>query len=126
MYKKGYMLIELVVGLAIFGLVSLTSYNLLNISFKNTDKVEEKLLMTYLCQEVIEELKSDTSGNDHIFNDLIKKGNYLFEIDKIGKEYQCELKLVKQEGNLIYYTCTIKNNIYNDLEVKLECSRFFK
>jgi type II secretory pathway pseudopilin PulG len=126
MYKRGYLLIEVVVGLAIFGLVSLTSYNLLNISFKNTDKIEAKLLMTYLCQEVIEELKSDTYVNDNIFNDLIKKGSYLLENDKIGKEYQCELKLIKQEGNLIFYTCTVKDNKFDDLEVTLECSRFFK
>lgn len=126
MYKKGYMLIEVVVGLAIFGLIGITSYNLLNISFKNTDKVEAKLLMTYLCQEVIEELKSDTSENNNVLKNLIEKGSYLFDNDKIGKEYQCELKLIKQEGNLIFYTCTVKDNKFDDLEVTLECSRFFK
>lgn len=126
MYKKGYMLIEVVVGLAIFGLIGITSYNLLNISFKNTDKVEAKLLMTYLCQEVIEELKSDTSENDNVLKNLIEKGSYLFDNDKIGKEYQCELKLIKQEGNLIFYTCSIKNNMFHDMEVTLECSRFFE
>ena len=126
MYKKGYMLIEVVVGLAIFGLIGITSYNLLNISFKNTDKVEAKLLMTYLCQEVIEELKSDTSENNNVLKNLIEKGSYLFDNDKIGKEYQCELKLIKQEGNLIFYTCTIKSNMFHDMEVTLECSRFFE
>jgi type II secretory pathway pseudopilin PulG len=126
MYKKGYILIEVVVGLAIFGLIGITSYNLLNISFKNTDKVEAKLLMTYLCQEVIEELKSDTSENNNVLKNMIEKGSYLFENDKIGKEYQCELKLIKQEGNLIFYTCTVRNNMFHDMEVTLECSIFFE
>ncbi|HOK63652.1 MAG TPA: type II secretion system protein [Soehngenia sp.] len=126
MYKKGYMLIEIIVGLAIFGLISVTSYNLLKISYKNSDKVELKLLMTYLCQEVIEELKSDTPENNDIFNSLIAEGKYLFKNDKIGEGYECELKLIKQEGNLIFYSCTIKNSILNDSEVTLDCSRFFK
>jgi len=124
--KRGFMFVEIIVGLAIFGLVSVTSYNLLKSSFANTEKTELKLSMTYTCQEIVEELKSNTQKNEALFTELLTDGSYIYTSDKIEDKYICEIKLNKIEGELIYYTCKLTNALRPEMEVSFECSRFIK
>ncbi|MBC7087248.1 MAG: type II secretion system protein [Tissierellales bacterium] len=126
MIKKGFVLIEILIGIAILGLVSVTSFNLLKISFTNNDLVESRTKIIYLCQNIVEELKSDSIENELIFDEVVNLGSYVYTNDDIKNEYVCEIKFNKLDRKLLFYTCTLKSITNPKLEVSFECSRFIK
>jgi len=126
MIKKGFVLIEILIGIAILGLVSVTSFNLLKISFTNNDLVESRTKIIYLCQNIVEELKSDSIENELIFDEVVNLGSYVYTNDDIKNEYVCEIKFNKLDRKLLFYTCTLKSIKNPELEVSFECSRFIK
>lgn len=73
MNKKGFLLVEVLMGLFLLGIVSITCLPILNTALNNLRLVENKMDMTFIAESTIEQLKA-FNYNQHYENE------YLFDM----------------------------------------------
>ncbi|NLK43636.1 MAG: prepilin-type N-terminal cleavage/methylation domain-containing protein [Tissierellia bacterium] len=118
--KRGFTLIETIMGLFIFGLIVVTVIPITNGTINNLYKQKIKTQMIYTGEMVIERLKAydlDTSSELFIYDveisQLIEefKGNDYIEIEFEKEEYELPLKIIKE--NKSDFLWSIKVIVYN-------------
>lgn len=57
--SKGYVFLEVVLGIALLGLVVVTALPLLNYSYRGYERIISRVEMTYIGEKLSEELRSD-------------------------------------------------------------------
>ncbi|MCK9442984.1 MAG: type II secretion system GspH family protein [Tissierellaceae bacterium] len=105
MKRKGFTLIEVMMGLFLLGLVSATVLPIFNTTFMNINKQRQKAEMLYASEMAIEKLKAynpQSSVNLYIYNTDVKEIIQLFyDNDRVdveiseGGEYT--IKIVKED-----------------------------
>jgi len=103
--RKGFTLIEVMMGLFLLGLVSATVLPIFNTTFMNINKQRQKAEMLYASEMAIEKLKAynpQSSVNLYIYNTDVKEIIQLFyDNDRVdveiseGGEYT--IKIVKED-----------------------------
>lgn len=87
MDKKGFTLIEVLIGLCLLGLISVTILPIIGTSSKISIKNSEKMEITYLGEMVIENLKAfkyDSGVSAYIFDTEVKEIIDLFKSEEIS------------------------------------------
>lgn len=102
MIKNGYVLIEVMVGLFLLGIISVTCFPLIVSSFNNFDKIKNRTEMIYLGEMVIERLKADKDFTMGIIPRL-EELNSIDLNDKFldNEKYDCVLYKLSSEERLI-------------------------
>lgn len=102
MIKNGYVLIEVMVGLFLLGIISVTCFPLIVSSFNNFDKIKNRTEMIYLGEMVIERLKADKGFTMGIIPRL-EELNSIDLNDKFldNEKYDCVLYKLSSEERLI-------------------------
>lgn len=115
MKRKGFTLIEVIVGLCLLGLVSTVGFPIIQNSIGNYNRVKERQHMYYLCEMVVERLRSKDDALDYIIRDL--EGKSELNTSNIGEtdlgEYIC--KIVKTKETAVLMNIVVR--IYVDSEM---------
>ena len=98
MKRKGFTLIEVIMGLFLIGLIATILMPIVQNSIGNYNKVKERQQMLYLCEMVVERLRAKDSNLDSIFQDL--EDNNQIIISTIGEtdlgKYKCSISKTKE------------------------------
>lgn len=110
MKKKGFTLIEVLLGLCLLGLISVTTLPILTTSLLNINKSKIKLEMNYIGEMSIERIKSfdkESPSEPYIFDKKVREIIEEFEDpgtsevtlgqERNGENYR--LKIIKEERN---------------------------
>lgn len=115
MNRKGFTLIEVIVGLFLVGLVSVVSFPIIQNSINNYNKVQESQHMFYLCEMVVERLRAKDSSLDEIFNEL--EGNSEIIVSTIStidlENYKC--KITKTKDTDLFMNLDVRIYIDNEM-----------
>lgn len=115
MKRKGFTLIELIVGLFLIGLVSTVAMPIVQNSIGNYNKINERQHMLYLCEMVVERLRAKDSNLDDIFQSLETSNEIVLStIDStdLGK-YKC--KITKTKETTLFMDLDVKIYIDNEM-----------
>lgn len=135
MYRKGFTLMETILGLFILGLIGITTLTIVNSSFISLRNQEIKLEMMYIGEMAIERIKAYKEENDtDLFiydlsvSDLIQsfRLNDSFEVNlnNIGKNEEFSLKIIKSEKSSsvwilsVYVYCHKEGSNISNVEYK--------
>lgn len=124
MNKKGFILIEVLMGLTLLAIVTITCLPIMTTAFNNLMLAKEKTKMVFVAESIIEEIKSFDYNST-------QEGEYLFDIklidliDKLENEDSIIVKLpLDIENSNFKYRCTIykEDNFENLWKVQVEIS----
>ena len=115
MKRKGFTLIEVIVGMFLIGLVATLGLPIMQNSFNNYNRVKENKQMIYLCEMVVERLRGKDSSLEDIFNDLEYKDE--ISLSTIGStdlgKYKC--KIIKTKAHEMYMNLDVRIYIENEM-----------
>lgn len=98
MKRKGFTLIEVIVGLFLLGLVSTVGFPIIQNSLGNYNRVNDRQHMYYLCEMVVERLRSKDTTLDDIFTELETSSEV--NVSTIGAtdlgKYKCRITKTKE------------------------------
>ena len=113
MSRRGFTLIEVIVGLALLGLISITIIPILNSSILNIIKSKIRLEMSYIGEKAIERIKAyDEEENNE---GLIFDTNISDIIDSFRKSDKVDISLYKEKKGEKYKLQIIKEDRPNGL-----------
>lgn len=115
MKRKGFTLIELIVGLFLIGLVSTVAMPIVQNSIGNYNKINERQHMLYLCEMVVERLRAKDSNLDDIFQSLETSNEIVLSTigsTDLGK-YKC--KITKTKETTLFMDLDVKIYIDNEM-----------
>lgn len=122
--KKGFILLEILIGLTFLGIVAAASLPVLTHSNRSMEIAVEKVEMLYLCDYISQKLKTDEVEVIKIFEEMIEDGSVLYQGSEIDSgTYTCNLYLLEMEGEYLLFEIILKSNKYDNMEVRLEVSR---
>lgn len=108
MYKKGFILVEVLIGLFLLGLIIITCFPILNTSLHNLQLSKEKMEMVYIAESTIEQLKSFNYNSN-------REDEYLFDVqltylmDRLMAKESVSINLPLDKNNQQWkYICTIR------------------
>ena len=123
--KKGFLFIEVLVGLFILGLVAVTCLPILNLSLNNFTRIKDKSEMHYIGEMVLEKFKSK---DDYIVDlmaqletvDAVDYSDNSFDSDK----YSCQLVRLKSTHKLLEFKVIVnkqdqENNSYVEYKASI-------
>ena len=115
MKRKGFTLIEVIMGLFLIGLIATILMPIVQNSIGNYNKVKERQQMLYLCEMVVERLRAKDSNLDSIFQDL--EDNNQIIISTIGEtdlgKYKCSISKTKE--TTIFMNLDVRIYIDNEM-----------
>ena len=115
MKRRGFTLIEVIVGLFLLGLVSTVGFPIIQNSIENYNRVKERQHMYYLCEMVVERLRSKDDSLDDIFIELETSSEII--VSTIGaydlEEYRC--KITKTKETDIFINLDVRIYIDNEM-----------
>lgn len=76
MKRKGFLLVDIIVGLGMLGLVGVVLLNAVTLSSNAMVRSEKRSELLDACQRIVEELKVPSSDNYHLFSELSTEGDY--------------------------------------------------
>lgn len=97
MKRRGYILLDIIIGIFFLGLVAITALPVLNTSFRNFMNVRKQNEMNYIAENVIENLNSIDQKSSDVFQNL--ESTYETEYLSLGSykdKYECKIVLLKQ------------------------------
>lgn len=124
MNKKGFLLVEILMGLFLLGLITVSCLPILNTALRNLQLSKDKMEMIYIAESAIEQLKSFDYNST-------QKDEYLFDIqlielaDSLMDEEQVTIVLPLNTDNSQWkYLCTIhKEKDFSELwKISVEVS----
>jgi len=122
--KKGFILLEILIGLTFLGIVAAASLPVLTYSNRSMEIAVEKVEMFYLCDYISQTLKTDEVEVIEILEEMIEDGSVLYQGSEIvAGTYTCNLYLLEMEGEYLLFEIILKSNKYDNMEVRLEVSR---
>lgn len=122
--KKGFILLEILIGLTFLGIVAAASLPVLTHSNRSMEIAVEKVEMLYLCDYISQKLKTDEVEVIEILEEMIEDGSVLYQGSEIDSgTYTCNLYLLEMEGEYLLFEIILKSNKYDNMEVRLEVSR---
>lgn len=122
--KKGFILLEILLGITFFGIVAALSLPVMTNSLTSMDRAAQKGEMIYFCDYVAQKLKTDEDEIAVAVGNLLEEGTTKFIDEVLDEEtYNCTLDLIEAEGNYLLISVTIISQKYDNLEVSLEVSR---
>lgn len=122
--KRGFILLEILIGFTFLGIVAAASLPAMIQSNRNMDRAVEKTRMLYLCDYVAQQLKTDEDYSCEVLEEMIVEGSAIYQSDDIDEEsFYCHLYLQYIEGDYLLFDIVLDSNKYDDMEVRLEVSR---
>lgn len=116
MKRKGFTLIELIVGIFLIGLISTVGLPMIQNTMSNYNRVKEKQEMLYLCEMVVERLRAKDNNLHDIFIELDSSNEII--LTKIGAsdlgKYKCRISKSKETEAFI----NLDVRIYIDNEMR--------
>ena len=116
MKRKGFSLIELIVGIFLIGLVTIVALPIIQNSYMNYSRVKERQHMLYLCEMVVERLRVKDNNLNDIFIELETNNEILLEsigTTDLGK-YKCSLSKTKETD--FFINLDVRIYIDNEME----------
>lgn len=121
MKRKGFMLVEIVLGFGLLGLLALIILNSITVSAKGISKIEKRAMLLDQCQRVVETLKVDNEVNNKLFMDLKVEGEYYdYTCDYIHGKINIFIKLDNKGEVLQTYTVKAKED---GVSVEIQATR---
>ena len=122
--KKGFILLEILLGITFLGIVAALSLPVMTNSMTSMDRAAQKGEMIYFCDYVGQKLKADEDDIILLVGNLLKEGSIKFIDEVLDEEtYICTLDLIEAEGDYLLIGVTIISQKYDNMEVRLEVSR---
>lgn len=118
--KKGFTLIEVMLGLFLLGLITVSVLPITNGAFFNLQKQKNSYDMVYAAEMIIEKLKAydgNSSSKSYIFDVEISqiieefRGNNYVEVNFDEEEYEYPIKLIKNDKSDLLWTIMVL--VYN-------------
>lgn len=124
MRRKGFLLLDLIIGLGLLGIL-IASVNLTMVSSsKSLRIVEEKTLLIDHCQRIAESLKSTTDENNDFFESLLPELNFKeYNCDKIPEGMDAFVRVDHYSEKLQEYTVRVERE---DRHVEFAATRILK
>ncbi|MFA5577009.1 MAG: type II secretion system protein [Tissierellaceae bacterium] len=115
MTRRGFTLIEVMMGLFLLGLVSLTVIPILNTSFMNMNRQKERADMIYTAEMVIERLKAyegDSTDGLYVLDREVGDIIQLLRTDgqveiEIGGTDKYPVRIVKEDKSKLLWTIDV-------------------
>lgn len=102
MKNKGFILLEIMVGLFLIGLISMTCLPILNLSKCNFNKIKEKNEMIYIGEMVIEKLKTKDEISLSFLRELESHEIVEYTDNDIDSDkYICTINKISDNGKFI-------------------------
>lgn len=124
MNKKGFILIEVLMGLTLLAIVTITCLPILNTALNNLMLAKEKTKMIFIAESIIEEIKSfDYNLTDE--GECLLDIEFVELINQLNNETLVTIKLpLDVESKKYKYVCTInKESKLEDLwKIQVEVS----
>lgn len=112
MNKRGFLLVEVLLSLCIFGIVVATCLPILSTALNNKRKAKEKLDMIYIAETIMEQIKS---FNYNWPNDYQVYSIYIRELmDEFSCSEQVTVNFPIEDDNDGKYLCIINKYSIND------------
>ena len=122
--KKGFILLEILIGLTFLGIVAAASLPVIINSNRNMERAVERTSMLYLCDYIAQKLKTDGDEVAELLKELLEKDTVQYNGNEIDEgSYDCYLYLKHFEGDYLLFDVILESNKYDDMEVRLEVSR---
>lgn len=102
MKRKGYVLLEILVGIFLIGLISTTYFPIITSSFRNFNRIKDRTEMIYIAEMVAERLKVDKELSKEIIPKLEGQTSIDFEDENIDDiKYKCTLQKINSSNRMI-------------------------
>lgn len=125
--KKGFILVEILLGLLFLGLVAMAGLPAMTFARTSLLKASEKSGMIYLCELAAEKLKTDDPEILECIAKLDEVGECKYIDTDIDENlYLCSLKKLEHTGEYLSIEITLVSTQYDDMEVQLEISRHYE
>jgi len=106
--RKGFLLIDIILGFALIGLIVVTIQPALAMSVKNLSTLEDKSVGIDHCKRITEILRCSNEVNDSFFLDLINEGEPTEYNDSMLTEAKilCTVEVIGRDDLIINYRVT--------------------
>lgn len=123
MKKKGFIFLEIILGIFLLGLISIVALNLLNLTSVFFKKAEENIEIDYIVEMIIENLKSKDEMSTDFLNGLSSGSDSEYPLTEDYKDkYTCDVILTEDNDYLwcfklkIYKTIDKGRTIYEEFQ----------
>lgn len=125
MKKKGFVLLDVIIGLFFIGLLSTVFLPILTSSLNNFNKVKNKNDMNYIGEMVVEKLKTSSSEILDILDELDNNGEVNYVDDDFNTEkYNCKITKINNSDSLLEFNVKVNlKNQENGYNVEYRASR---
>ena len=124
MEKKGFVLVDILVGLFIMGLVTVVSLPLLTSTYLNYSRINTITEMNYLGESIYERLVAKDDYSKDLINELVGQDEVIFyDLNSNHLEkYESKVTKLSDSENLLEIKIIIKSNSHggniSDVEFK--------
>ena len=124
MKREGFVLLDVLISLALIGLLALCVNNAIVMSTKSLIIVQEKSLIVDQCQRIVESLKVPSQENNDYFKTLTYDSDFTdYECDFLPEDMNAHIRLDDDTGMLQTYTVTVRRG---DVDVEFIASRLLQ
>lgn len=112
MKRRGFSLVEVLVGLSLLGLISVTAIPMLTFSFNNFARVKAKSEMCFIGEMVVEKLKTDGVNILDCINQLETSDSLEYIDDNFEKDkYTCTIYKIEDHPRLMDIKVRVKEQV---------------
>lgn len=124
MKREGLVLLDVLISLALIGLLALCVNNAIVMSTKSLTIVQEKSLIVDQCQRIVESLKVPSQENNDYFKSLTHDSGFTeYECDLLPEDMSAFIRLEEDTGMLQTYTVTVRRG---DIDVEFIATRLLQ
>lgn len=114
MKRKGFSLIEVLVGLSLLGLISVTALPMLTFSFNNFARVKARSEMCYIGEMVVEKFKTDSVIILDYINQLESSDSIEYIDDNFDKDkYACTIYKLGNHSRLMDIKVEVREKVHS-------------
>lgn len=112
MKRRGFSLVEVLVGLSLLGLISVTAIPMLTFSFNNFTRVKARSEMCFIGEMVVEKFKTDSVIILDYLNQLESSDSIEYIDDNFDKDkYSCTIYKIENRTRLIDIKVKVKEQV---------------
>lgn len=121
MRREGFLLLDILISLALIGILAVSVNTAIVMSTKSIRTVQEKSYIVDQCQRITETLKVPSQKNDDLFEALICDSNYVeYKCDYLPEDMEAFIRLKEATGKLQTYTVLVRKG---DVDVEFVATR---